>query len=84
MSDQMGEEFKRAIAGPMIDKQPSTEFTENEINWLQENSEALRIVADYHDFNESMSDAMGANCTLHRKRRILLNAEADRIEKANE
>ena len=57
-----------------------TTFTHNEIQFLESIPEALRLVADYHDFQEILADAMGVNCPIHKTRRIELNTEAEILE----
>ena len=61
-------------------------FAKREVKHLQENPDAIRIVADYHDINETMAEAMGAtNSTRHhRDRRIQLNHAADKLEESLE
>jgi hypothetical protein len=57
-------------------------FTEHELKWLEGHSEALRLVAEYNDAQESQADSMGADsCAEHHKaRRQELVREAQRIE----
>ncbi len=55
-------------------------FSRREIRHLQESPEAIRIVADYHDLNESMAYAAGANPIPDKERRVALNIKADALE----
>lgn len=56
-------------------------FSENEINEMGQNPNVLRAVATIHDIEESKFDSVGLDSSYHKKRRIELNAEADKIER---
>lgn len=57
-------------------------FTEHELKALERHPEALRLVADYNDNQESEADAQGYDecAAYHKARRIKLRDEANRIE----
>ena len=59
------------------------EFTDNELKEMQTNPEALRVLANYHEVQATMADAIGdfKECvTFHEARKAELLAEADRID----
>lgn len=59
----------------------SVKFTAKEIEWLENIPDGIRLAADYHDLQESMSDAVGVNSEYHKSRRVLLNTAADELQK---
>ena len=66
-----------------------TPFTESEVAAMQKWPEALRALADWHDYQETMADAMDSEVFApqikhHSERRKELRAEADRIEREAE
>lgn len=59
------------------------QFTNTELKEMQNNPESLRILADYHEVQLTMADAIGdfKECVnFHEKRKAELLAEANRIE----
>lgn len=58
----------------------NVKFTSKEIEHLEGSPKAICIVADHHDLQESMSDAMGAPSKVHKSRRIELNKAADELQ----
>lgn len=55
-------------------------LTDAEIKWLLTSPDALRAVANYNDWQESMTDSMGMPCSVHKERREWFREEAKRIE----
>lgn len=57
-------------------------FTETEVKYLEGHPDCLRLLAIYHDIQQTMADACGAECYGNEIRMKELEAEAKRIEES--
>lgn len=66
----------------MSTNQKQVVLSEYEIKWLAASPEALRVAADYHDYQATIADASDyGECVPHHENRAReLRAEAARIE----
>lgn len=59
-------------------------FTPDEIVYLEQSPDAMRIAADYHDLQMCMGEPMGIDTTINMRRYRDLKDEANRVQAAHE
>ena len=72
------------MADPMTptDDLRARHLSESELKWLLTSPKALEALADYHDWQQSMGESQGIDCTANEAARHWYAAEAKRIEEA--